>query len=391
MTIKTVAFAELSSADLYIDAEYEGGSRGNASDDPISKLLPVGNQGGFRYRRPKNSTDYSMAVLYSSNEDPDWPDILDPTKGLLTYYGDNKQPGQPLEGTKRGGNRLLRHAFELAHGNRETRIKAPPFFVFTKASKGRNVIFRGLAVPGGRSIPATEDLVAIWKIKSGLRFQNYRAIFTVLRVERIARQWIVDLNRNIRLTPHCPNEYRSWVETGRYTPLVATPTVQYRTKTEQLPQNPTEEALIRTVYECFKDRPHDLERFAAEIVQLMDANVVGMEVTRPVIDGGRDAIGAYRIGIYADPITLDFALEAKCYSLDTSVGVTDVSRLISRLRYRQFGVLVTTSYVAAQAYKEIREDGHPVLIIAARDIARILLKTGHRNPSELWRRLYPDN
>ena len=51
-----------------------------------------------------------------------------------------------------------------------------------------------------------------------------------------------------------------------------------------------------------------------------------------------------------------------------------MSRLISRIRYRQFGVLVTTSYVHEQAYKEIMEDGHPILVVSATDIAGILRK-----------------
>ena len=69
---------------------------------------------------------------------------------------------------------------------------------------------------------------------------------------------------------------------------------------------------------------------------------------------------------------MEFALEAKCYSLSNSVGVEAVSRLISRLRHRQFGILVTTSYVHEQAYSEIIEDGHPVVIICARDITEKL-------------------
>ena len=52
------------------------------------------------------------------------------------------------------------------------------------------------------------------------------------------------------------------------------------------------------------------------------------------------------------------------------------SRLISRLRYRQFGVLVTTSHVAEQAYREIRDDGHPVLVLASGDIVRLLASKG---------------
>ena len=51
---------------------------------------------------------------------------------------------------------------------------------------------------------------------------------------------------------------------------------------------------------------------------------------------------------------------------------TEMSRLISRIRYRQFGVKITTSYVHKQAYQEVIEDGHPILIISAADIAQTL-------------------
>ena len=63
-------------------------------------------------------------------------------------------------------------------------------------------------------------------------------------------------------------------------------------------------------------------------------------------------------------------------------GVRYTSRLISRLRHRQFGVLVTTSPLDAQAYKEIREDGHPVVVLAGRDIVDILKKLGFNTPAE---------
>ena len=49
-----------------------------------------------------------------------------------------------------------------------------------------------------------------------------------------------------------------------------------------------------------------------------------------------------------------------------------MSRLISRIRYRQFGILVTTSFVDNQAYSEVVEDGHPILIVTATDIVSIL-------------------
>jgi hypothetical protein len=109
---------------------------------------------------------------------------------------------------------------------------------------------------------------------------------------------------------------------------------------------------------------------------MMDPNVNIALVTRPSVDGGRDAIGKYRIGPPGDQISLDFALEAKCYAPGNGVGVKELSRLISRLRHREFGILVTTSFLSHQAYQELRSDRHPVVVISAADIAGILVKAG---------------
>ncbi len=59
------------------------------------------------------------------------------------------------------------------------------------------------------------------------------------------------------------------------------------------------------------------------------------------------------------------------------VGVKEVSRLISGIRHRQFGVLMTTSVVHKQAYQEVREDRHPIVFISGRDIADILIGAGY--------------
>ena len=67
-------------------------------------------------------------------------------------------------------------------------------------------------------------------------------------------------------------------------------------------------------------------------------------------------------------------MEAKCYAPSHGVGVKEMSRLISRIRYRQFGIMITTSYVDKQAYQEVVEDGHPILIVSAVDIAGVLRK-----------------
>jgi len=44
--------------------------------------------------------------------DLDWPDELNPESGTFVYYGDNKKPGHELHKTPRGGNLILRSAFE---------------------------------------------------------------------------------------------------------------------------------------------------------------------------------------------------------------------------------------------------------------------------------------
>jgi hypothetical protein len=89
-------------------------------------------------------------------------------------------------------------------------------------------------------------------------------------------------------------------------------------------------------------------------------------------------------GTTRGPHRVDFALEAKCYSPENGVGVKELSRLISRLRHRQFGILVTTSFLGHQAYQELRSDRHPVVVIIGTDIAAILVKGGLRTPEVVW-------
>jgi len=122
---------------------------------------------------------------------------------------------------------------------------------------------------------------------------------------------------------------------------------------------------------------------------MLDQRVVIDEVTRSTADGGRDAIGRYLLGLTEDPVYAEFSLEAKCYqpgidgAVPNTVGVKEVSRLISRIRHRQFGVLVTTSVIAHQAYKEVREDRHPIIFISGKDIAEILIKNGYGTPGHV--------
>jgi len=243
-----------------------------------------------------------------------------------------------------------------------------------------------LLAPGSDRISGEEDLVAVWRTTGGQRFQNYRARFTVLNAASVSRSWIRELAVGERLGTSCPAAWQTWVETGSYTPLLAPPTVIIRSREEQHPK-PADKPLLDLVYAHFKDRPHDFEQFAADLMRLSNPSVDRIDVTRPWRDGGRDAVGDYLLGPSSDPVAVEFALEAKCYAPTNGVGVRETSRLISRLRHRQFGVLVTTSHLDGQAYREIREDGHPVVVLAGRDITDILKRSGLDTPAGLRRHL----
>lgn len=383
---RTYDHAELSNADLIVDAVYEGGDANDLSAAPLPDLLNVGTAGGFRpVRSPASPQKYSYVVLYTTFNEPDWPDTLDSQTGTFTYYGDNRSPGSTIH--EKNGNKILRDAFHDLHSGQ--RRKIPPFFVFSKGD-GWDRIFRGLAVPGNRLANQSEDLVALWKIRNGSRFQNYEATFTILDVDQIPQAWISDLKVGDYLTKNTPEAWAEWRERGIYTPLQAEQTKDYRTKAEQLPTSKQKRTILKTVYSHCNDDSDQSRKFeyvAAAIFELMDPNVTYSEVTRKSRDGGRDAIGTYHIspdiGSESDSLSVDFALEAKCYGSNSSVGVRDTSRLISRIRHRQFGVLVTTSYVHEQAYKELKQDGHPVLILSGRDIAEVLLNNGLTSESEV--------
>lgn len=380
--MKVVDVAELSTSDLVVDAVYQGGRSGNAGDDPFPKLLGMSNQGGFRYRGDLRR-QLDMVLLTSTLADPDWPDALDTESGVFTYFGDNKEPGRGLHDTGRRGNELLRQVFENAQLGPEGRRSVPPILIFSSVGSWRDATFLGLAVPGASDLTLPEDLVAVWRTTAGKRFQNYRARFAILDAPVVGRGWIDSIVGGSPSDSAAPMAWRQWVKTGVRRPLIAPRTLEYRTKAEQLPEDATGQQLIQMVRDYFLPRPHDFEHFAGAISRLMLPDVEVLDVTRPSRDGGRDATGQLRIGTGPAAILVDFALEAKCYSLPNSVGVREVSRLISRLRHRQFGILVTTTWLDLQAYKEIKEDRHPIVIISAADIVGLLRKGGRGTTSDL--------
>ena len=123
---------------------------------------------------------------------------------------------------------------------------------------------------------------------------------------------------------------------------------------------------------------------------MTDKNISIDEITRGTKDGGFDATGRMKLGVNDDPIYIDFYLEAKCYNPGTNhkkrntIGVSETIRLISRIRNRQYGVLVTTSAVGKDPCVQIRKDKHPIIFVSGGDIIKILIeKKGIKTRFEL--------
>ena len=373
-----IPFSKISSSSLIVDAIYEGGNAGNISDDPISKILPVPNQGGFRYRGKNTAPE--LIVLYSSGHNIDWPDVLNKETGVFTYYGDNRAPGKELHDTPNKGNAILRRLFEAVLDD-EKRCVIPPIFIFEKnptEASSRSVRFLGMAAPGDSKIGEVEQLVAIWKSKEGRRFQNYKAFFSVLDISKIERSYI----ESNFIDDLAPKEWLLFKKKLDYRVLRAQPTIQHRLINQQLPKNDEEWVLLLEIYNYFIDNPYRFEVFAGKILPFFDSRYQIKSYTRLSADGGIDAIGEYNIGINEDEVSFEFYVEAKCYNPKgehgkvSTVGVKQLARLISRIRNRQFGILITTSAVSKQAYKEVRQDQHPIVIISGGDIASALISAG---------------
>ena len=384
VSAERVSFSALGTSDLCIDAVYEGGPYKNVKNDPLARLLPVGNQGGFRYK--KSSNGVLLCALYSTLVDPEWPDSIDVETGRFTYYGDNKKPGRSLHDTRRHGNLLLREMFDAIHSDRRDTV--PPIFLFTRAGKSWDVAFRGLAVPGAPGLSASDDLVAVWKSRDGQRFQNYRASFTILSESVISRAWLTAVVQGQPVSKGAPSTWMEWRLHGVYRALQAESAIRHRTRREQLPGNTGDLRILSAIVDFFDDHPsgkYAFEPCALAISRMMLGGIVSADLTRPWRDGGRDATGKYRIGDGRSSILVDFALEAKCQQPTerNSSGVRQTSRLISRLRHRQFGIFVTTSCLHEQAYQELVDDEHPVVVIAGCDIVLALRRADIKTVKEV--------
>jgi hypothetical protein len=372
------------SRELHVDQTYRNTNNWQDPRDVFNRFFRftdgkgINNTSGFRPKsKARGKTDITASafcVLVTNFGESEWPDSIDRENGVFTYYGDNRSAEKLLHDTVVGGNRLLEKTFGQLHAGERGLV--PPFLGFEKikAAKGTHMRFLGLLCPGAPSLSGLEDLVAVWRMHGDLRFQNYRAVFTILKAGTVPHDWLEDLVLGVAPTvsSHCPRAWRTWVESGRYSPLQCTRAQQPRTRAEQMPRTPEELRLLQRVFDELT--PREFEFLGAALLPMIDERFVDLAVTKAVRDGGRDVLAKYRVGHDSHQVLLEACLEAKRWRLDSAVGVKPMMRLLSRLKHRDLGVFVTSSFFETQVQRELIEDRHPVLLVSGGDIARILTR-----------------
>ncbi len=336
----------------------------------------INNTSGFRPKSrkggPTSITDCGFCVLVTTFGETEWPDSLDADTGQFTYYGDNRKPGKAIADTYVGGNRLLESVFASLHDGHRDGIC--PFLCFEsfQGADGMYMRFLGLAVPGAEGVSSLDDLVAVWRRRGNQRFQNYRATFTILKEDTVKHSWLEEIVAGVApaAATGCPPSFSLWVKSGKYKALKAEQKVIPRPKAEQLPKTKREWEVLKAVLSL---NNRQFEHAAKSLIEMMDARYRDAKVTREVRDGGRDVLAVYLVGHDDHSIALDVCAEAKRWDPDSSIGVKPMMRLISRLKHRDFGIFLTTSYFEKQVQQELIADGHPVVLVAGGDIARMLI------------------
>jgi hypothetical protein len=381
---------------LYIDRIYKDSEKGTPyQKDVVSKIFYVRNQGGFRFPAPtgdKTRPIYSYCVLASTGREVYWKDEADERFGVYVYYGDQNRPGFDILDTALRGNKLLSDVFGYAASNSEQDRKlVPPIFAFQKVGSTSDVVFKGLLVPGVDGMPTEDWLVAFYtKLhRSNISFLNFKAFFTILDTSDgsekepnncgISFAWLTDIeNGHAYDSEYAPKAWKKYIDGGARKAIKPFVSVEpYPAKELQLPATEEGQKMLSYIHDYFIgiDNGYSFEPFATKIVRMMFPAITEIETTRSYDDGGVDSVGRYQVFKSSEnTIKLDFYVQSKCYAMNHGVDTKDTSRLISRIKGRDFGLMFVTSYVCKQAYDEIIHDKHPVGFITGGDIINFLVQ-----------------
>jgi hypothetical protein len=307
-----------------------------------------------------------------------WQDQLDPDRGHVRYFGDNKFSDPQRRAHQAPGNATLLALLEQhTSPDREERFAAAPLVFFeTVTINGRlkgHVRFQGYGLLSGA------ELVTQVEPAAQRPFPNY--VFTCIvlssakEAEEFSWEWInqrrsVDVDDAACLQA-APAAWRDWVDNGalatsrirrRVTSLLTTP------KQDQRPLPGSREAhILAEIYSFYSKHRHRFEGLAEIIAErVLKGSGVDYQrgwITRGVADRGIDFVGRLDIGDGFSSTAVVVLGQAKCEKVDTPTNGVHIARTVARLRRGWIGLYVTTSFFSVSVQEEILEDRYPIVMI----------------------------
>lgn len=307
-----------------------------------------------------------------------WQDRLEPDRGHVRYFGDNKFRVPQRKAEDAPGNFELLELF-AAHTSpdREIRMAAAPLVFFeTVTVNGRlkgHVKFQGYGV--------LTDVELVTQVEPVARrpFPNYVFNCIVMtsapEAEEFDWGWV-----NLRRDPDAshkeclraaPAAWQEWVAAGspalprvrrRVATLLTTPTAEQRPI-----KGSREQRILSEVCAFYADRKARFEGLA-EIVAEQVLRGPGADyrrgwITRASGDRGIDFVGRLDVGNGFSSAPIVVLGQAKCERVDAPTGGVHIARTVARLKRGWIGVYVTTSFFSVPVQEELFEDRYPVVLI----------------------------
>ena len=323
-----------------------------------------------------------------------WHDELDPDRGHIRYYGDNKA-GTGTDAFGPVGNRSILEQFLFHLGaTRADRLQAAPLLFF------ESLVHEGKSKGFWRflGVGLVERAELVTQIDRQNRpFVNY--VFDCMLVDLSAEQlnlaweWIAarrDPTKTLEESAAlAPMAWRRWVEQG---PIVKEQIRQEFTRgttlsaTDQRPDagTPADDALRHVVAHYKRLGPyqgvgeHRFEGLASEVagsVLRSSGQYRPGWITKRAGDGGIDFVSRLDLGSGPGSLKLVVLGQAKCIAGAAPVtSGLDLARTVARLDRGWVGAFVTTGYFSDQAQREVVADRFPLLMLNGRHVGETVVK-----------------
>ncbi len=319
----------------------------------------------------------------AGKKDTPWHDIIDPDKGYIHYYGDNKYPGRPPHST-RGNGIIYQIRQNYTSGDFFERQKAVPIVFLERLPLGNKP--KGLIRFNGFGIVESIDIVT-QRNDDGEYFSNFLYHCCVLSLsddnELFDWRWIADRcdsTKSIESTlNYAPKSWIKWIKGKTSLHFLRRNVSNFGIvkPDEQKQMSMRKKKILNEIYEYYADKKHMFECLAMEVtLKTIKESVATCKtgwVTQKAGDGGIDFV--LRIDVGTDPLAsvkIVVLGQAKCIKPTTPTNGTDIARTVARMKRGWIGSFVTTSYFSDAVQKEVREDEYPIMLINGAKIADIV-------------------